>query len=145
MGERMRGLLKRRGLLAGAAALVAGGLAKVGGPGRADASHLATGSDFADRKAVHVGADNPIPANAGVGLGGNANFELFSVSNGSGGNAAVVINGHGTAFALGVRGVSGSALTSIRRAVGVHGVSVTPGAPAETPPAHPPSGRPPRR
>ena len=41
MSERATGLLKRRGLLAGAAALVGAGLARLTGPTRAQAAHTA--------------------------------------------------------------------------------------------------------
>jgi hypothetical protein len=52
----MRRLLSnRRGLLAGAAALVGAGLAKLGGPGRADAAH---GTGISDETLIHLGQVN---------------------------------------------------------------------------------------
>ncbi len=55
--------LKRRGLIAGLAALAAAGLAKLAGPGRAEATHSPLfGTAGADSIALHVGQTNPATA-----------------------------------------------------------------------------------
>ena len=54
MGERALGVLKRRGLLAGAATLVAGGLARLGGPAPTEAAH----DGSADQTVLHADIAN---------------------------------------------------------------------------------------
>src|SRR6266540_2835095 len=53
------GQVKRRGLIAAAAALAAAGLAKLAGPERAEATHTVGGTPNADSIALHVGQFNP--------------------------------------------------------------------------------------
>ncbi len=65
MGERAGmgvGVLKRRGLLAGAAAIVAGGLARLAGPGRAEAAHNAT-TGYTSESVMHADFVNTTTSN----------------------------------------------------------------------------------
>jgi hypothetical protein len=53
-----RSTIQRRGIIAGVGALVAAALAKVLGPGRAEATHISTGTAGADSIALHVNQTN---------------------------------------------------------------------------------------
>ncbi len=79
------GQLKRRGLIAGAAALVAAGLARLAGPGRAEATHGPADAVGA----LHVGTTNPATAQTRLERSSNG-VALFVKAVGGVGNAAVV-------------------------------------------------------
>ena len=105
MGERTDGLLKRRGMLAGMAAFAGAALAKLAGAERVEAGHSTTvGTDFADRKALHLGETNNVPGGTFIAIAGSTSAQGFRVS-GYLGHAA--ISGQNTtAGKTGVHGLS---------------------------------------
>ena len=132
------GPLKRRGLIAGLAALAAAGLAKLAGPERAEATHTVGGTPNADSIALHVGQFNSTDgqttlnrSTAGSGLVvstlGAGSRGVFG-SNGTAGGAPGALGGIGilgqsfaagpNANAVGVLGEVGAASS-----VGVRGTN----------------------
>ena len=97
------GALKRRGLIAGLAALAAAGLAKLAGPERAEATHSPmTGTPAADTIALHVGQTNPATAQTTLSTTtGGGGFTLFKLDNHkTAGNALEADGGPGAAGLL---------------------------------------------
>ncbi len=99
--------LKRRGLIAGVAALVAAGLAKLAGPGRAEATHAAGGTPNADSLALHVGQTNAstgLTTLSGTGSGHSVIHFIIDNVNDPGADA---LHGHASS-GIGLRGDSSS-------------------------------------
>jgi hypothetical protein len=116
------GLLKRRGLVAGAVALVGAGLAKLAGPGTAEATH----GGGTDPTALHVGEGNESTVSTRLAYAGTAEGLQVSASNAS----AVAVQGFHTAAGTGA-GVSGLGITTGVRGtsnrIGVHGAALEAG------------------
>ena len=124
------GLLKRRGLLAGAAALVAGGLAELSTVGRVEATHgnpPAGAADGMDTRALHIGGSNTQSSGTITSLNGATGAALVSFRNttslGGGLSASGSTSSLGGGY--GVRGICGdSVLSNQPTHVGVHGIDV---------------------
>ena len=100
------GVLKRRGLLAGAAALLAGGLAKLGAAQRVQAAH--DGSP--DQTVLHADTQNTTSGTTTIFRSGGAGVTTLQVYNTASGGVAVVAQSTGT-------GIGGA---------GLYGVNNTP-------------------
>ena len=104
MGERTNGALKRRGLLAGAAALAATVVAKLGMAERAEATHATGGTPNADRNALHANTDDNVATfNTMLRMNGVAGGQ----TTGQGGAAravALLVDGNRFGVVGGVRG-----------------------------------------
>ena len=134
MGERLNGVLKRRGLLAGAVALAGAGLAKLTGPGHAEAAHT-TPEDVLHADVVNTTTGQTEIHYTGVGLRAlhvrstNASY-AFQATADNGGNGAVavstgpngigVVGEGGDGLSFGVLGLTGGATAN---ASGVRGLA----------------------
>ena len=74
--------LKRRGLIAGAAALMAAALAKLAGPERTESGHGVTAAANGDTKAIHRNQANTATGTTGLNSTGGTGLEATSSSNG---------------------------------------------------------------
>ena len=127
--------LKRRGLLAGAAALAGMAVGKLTGPERVEAGHSSTvGTDFADRKALHVEQSNTTAAQTRLTRTTTATGEaaLKVESTASRGNALAATGGN-TADANQVAGTAivatgGQSTINSLTARGGHAIEATGGA-----------------
>ncbi len=120
MGERANiGLLKRRGLLTGAAALAAAAVAKLGMAGPAEATHgaLIPGVNVVpgiDSLALHVATTN------------SATDTTRLAANGGGANGALLVsNAAGNGVVVGVSGQSTALVANAGNGVGVQAQSTT--------------------
>ena len=134
MGERANslvrgaGALKRRGLLAGVAALVGAGLARATGVQRVEATHSpGTGSPGADSIALHIGQTNP--AGALTTLNGPLAIEASSSPTGlqvSGSMTGIIAHAQSTSAirAIGAGAASGLDASS-SSGIGIRAVSTS--------------------
>ena len=115
MGERTGGVLKRRGLLAGAAALVGAGLEKLTGPDRARAAHIAS-----DESIIHAAAFNSTTAVTTISTTGASAFSAFS----DGGHRSAGVRGAAMSLTFESYGVDGETQSPTTNASGVKGLAV---------------------
>ena len=106
MGERTGGTLKRRGLLAGAAALLGAGLAKLARTERVQAAH----DGGPDQTVLHADEQNTTSGTTTIFRSGGAGVTTLQVYNSASGGVAVVAHATGT-------GIGGA---------GLYGVNNTP-------------------
>ena len=119
---RSAGALKRRGLLAGAAALLAGGLAKLGTTQRVQAAH----DSSADQTVLHADEQNTTSGTTTIFRSGGAGVTTLQVYNSASGGVAVVAQSTGTGSSgAGLYGVNNTAasgdFTNTVGGVGVFG------------------------
>ncbi len=124
------GSLKRRGLMAGAAALVAAALARLAGPERAQAAHDSF-TGYTSDNTMHVEVNNTTASETRIRRSGVAGVTAFSVNNfanggigidsfTSGAAAAGVFGENDSPFGTGVEGVNFSA-SATANGIGVLG------------------------
>ena len=124
---RSAGTLKRRGLLAGAAALVAGGLARLGTTSRVEAAHGAG----ADLTALHIGASNTQSNGTITTLNGAVGSSVLGIRNVTASGGGLTASGSTSSLTggYGVRGICGDSVLSDQPPhVGVHGMDLQHGA-----------------